>query len=364
MLGFFKQNRLHARCRARACHAYGGMGMATIKDVAALAGVSLSTVSIVANGRAKQRNISQATQERVLDAMREVGYRPSVAARKLRGGKERRQLTVFWADDFREIMLARFLKGLHAKLEQCGVELDVGVETYRNGELSRVGALCGAPTFDAAIIANASPDDLAFLAEMKPLAPMVLYNRELEGYASVVVDDAEVGAMAAQRAVAWLGGRDNGERLPVVCLRAPAAFEGMLIREEAFCAGLRDAVSCLFAPSDAVAMGVLHRCWELGIRVPNDMGVISVGNGAVEYAEHACPPLTCVSIPMEEMQGTASCFWGTRLALCPPRTARACAAYPRACASAHPCSAAAIGALIVREVDAVLFCKRNHCGVA
>ena len=77
-------------------------------------------------------------------------------------------------------MLARFLKGLHAKLEQCGVELDVGVETYRNGELSRVGALCGAPTFDAAIIANASPDDLAFLAEMKPLAPMVLYNRELE----------------------------------------------------------------------------------------------------------------------------------------------------------------------------------------
>ena len=89
--------------------------MATIKDVAALAGVSLSTVSIVANGRAKQRNISQVTQERVLDAMREVGYRPSVAARKLRGGKERRQLTVFWADDFREIMLARFLKGLHAK---------------------------------------------------------------------------------------------------------------------------------------------------------------------------------------------------------------------------------------------------------
>ena len=70
--------------------------MATIKDVAALAGVSLSTVSIVANGRAKQRNISQVTQERVLDAMREVGYRPSVAARKLRGGKERRQLTVFW----------------------------------------------------------------------------------------------------------------------------------------------------------------------------------------------------------------------------------------------------------------------------
>lgn len=322
------------------------MGMATIKDVAALAGVSLSTVSIVANGRAKQRNISQVTQERVLDAMREVGYRPSVAARKLRGGKERRQLTVFWADDFREIMLARFLKGLHVKLEQTGVELDVGVETYRNGELSRVGALCGVPTFDAAIIANAAPDDLAFLSEMKPLAPMVLYNRELEGYASVVVDDAEVGAMAAKRATAWLDERGNGEQRPVACLRAPAAFEGMLIREEAFCAGLRDAghevidiavaensaqggyealasitpgaVSCLFAPSDAVAMGVLHRCWERGVRVPDDMGIISVGNGAVEYAEHACPPLTCVSIPMEEMAGHCLELLGDAVGFAPP----------------------------------------------
>lgn len=305
--------------------------MATIKDVAALAGVSLSTVSIVANGRAKERNISEATQGRVLDAMREVGYRPSIAARKLRGGKNRKQLTVFWADDFREIMLARFLKGLHTKLEQSGVELDVGVETYRNGGLSHVGALCGAPTFDAAIIANAAPDDLAFLGSLKPLAPMVLYNRELEGYASVVVDDAEVGAMAARKAAAWLDDRKESDRYLAVCLRVPAAFEGMLIREEAFCAGMRDAghavinievdensaqggygaledislgsVSCLFAPSDAVAMGVLHRCWELGIKIPNDMGVISVGNGAIEYAEHACPPLTCVSIPMEEMAG-------------------------------------------------------------
>lgn len=304
--------------------------MATIKDVAALAGVSLSTVSIVANGKGGQRNISKATQERVIWAMREVGYRPSIAARKLRGGSERRQLTVFWADDFREIMLARFLRGLHAHIERLQLDVDLGVETYRPGELAHVGALQGAPTFDAAIVANAAPDDLSYLATMAPLAPIVLYNRELPGYPSVVVDDVEVGKSAAAHVVRWLASRETATG-PVACLRAPIAFEGMLVREEAFCEAIRaaghevvsvpvgensarggyeawgamppDAVSCLFAPSDAVAMGVLHRCWERGVRVPDDLGVISVGNGSVEHAEHACPPLTCVSIPMEDMAG-------------------------------------------------------------
>ena len=65
-------------------------------------------------------------------------------------------------------------------------------------------------------------------------------------------------------------------------------------------------------------MGVLHRCWELGIRVPDDMGVISVGNGAVEYAEHACPPLTCVSIPMEEMAGHCLELLGGAVGFAPP----------------------------------------------
>lgn len=305
--------------------------MATMKDVAALAGVSLSTVSIVANGKSIERSISRETRDRVLQAMHEVGYRPSIAARKLRGGKERRQLTVFWADDFRDIMLARFLRGLHAAIDRLGLELDVGVETYRTGELSHVGALQGAPTFDAAIIANASADDLGYLLHIKPLASMVLYNRELEGYSSVVVDDIGIGKLAAAHVLDWIESRGGGDGRPVACLRAPIAFEGMLVREQAFAdhirgAGYRvidvvvtentaqggydawsktapDDAMCLFAPSDVIAMGVLHRCWDLGISVPSNVGVIAVGNGAVEYAEHACPPLTCVSIPMEEMAG-------------------------------------------------------------
>ena len=58
--------------------------MATIREVAAKAGVSLSTVSIIINGQAQERKISPATCKRVWDAVRELDYQPNIAARKLR----------------------------------------------------------------------------------------------------------------------------------------------------------------------------------------------------------------------------------------------------------------------------------------
>ena len=53
----------------------------TIKDVARRAGVSIATVSYVLN---KSASVSEVTRARVLDAVAELGYRPSAVARGLR----------------------------------------------------------------------------------------------------------------------------------------------------------------------------------------------------------------------------------------------------------------------------------------
>lgn len=314
--------------------------MATIKTVAALAGVSLSTVSIIANGRGDERKISPATQERVRAAMRELGYVPNMAARRLRDGARRKLITLFWADDFREAMLARFLKGLHAAIESVDAEVDVSVTSYRSGCLSDVQALAtSSPAFDGAIVANANESDLAFLRDYKSLAPIVLYNRELDGYASASVSDEEIGRVAAdlvQEALenchAPMSGelRDCDVRAGVVaCLSAPRVFSGMAVREETFLErvgsfGARGVIvalpentarggyeaaraldlgniRCVFAPSDTVAIGFLRGCAERGVRIPQDLGVVAVGNGLPEYARYSSPPLTCVDVPMEQM---------------------------------------------------------------
>lgn len=59
--------------------------MATIKDVAKQAGVSVTTVSIIINGKAEERKISAATQDGCR-AMR-VSYQPNLAAERLRSRK-------------------------------------------------------------------------------------------------------------------------------------------------------------------------------------------------------------------------------------------------------------------------------------
>ena len=58
--------------------------MTTIKDIAELANVSATTVSLILNGKAKERRITEATIKRVTDAMKELDYKPNLSARRLR----------------------------------------------------------------------------------------------------------------------------------------------------------------------------------------------------------------------------------------------------------------------------------------
>ena len=62
---------------------------ATAKDVAERAGVARPTVSAVLNGAKSGTSVSSATRERILEAARELGYRPNLAARSTRSGKSR-----------------------------------------------------------------------------------------------------------------------------------------------------------------------------------------------------------------------------------------------------------------------------------
>lgn len=58
-----------------------------ISDIAKALGVSTTTVSFVLNGRAKEKRLSDALAKRVMDYVREVGYKPNELAKSLRTGK-------------------------------------------------------------------------------------------------------------------------------------------------------------------------------------------------------------------------------------------------------------------------------------
>ena len=68
--------------------------MVTIKQIAQEVGISSSTVSIVLGGKAAERKISTATQEKIFAAAARLGYQPNMAARSLRGGSGANELVV------------------------------------------------------------------------------------------------------------------------------------------------------------------------------------------------------------------------------------------------------------------------------
>ena len=298
--------------------------MPTIKDVAKLAGTSVSTVSIVLNGKTTERKISQSTQERVRRAIAELGYTPNHGARSLRAATRKPIIALFWAMDWRSVMLARFLQGIELEMTQRNAPCEVVVQPYPPGHLSAHQALAGVPAFDALIIGNADEHDLDYLANHPISAPVVLYNRRLDGYSWAAVDDREVGRLAAEalqscrhiamltaqttfsgltiRENAFSGHLASGARTTIIDLDAmtpDAGYHALRARPDLLCG--TDACDAVFAPSDSVAFGAMRACAEAGARIPQDIQVLAVGNGIPEYAAYSVPSLSTIEIPIEEM---------------------------------------------------------------
>lgn len=309
--------------------------MSSIKDVAKRAGVSLSTVSIIVNGKAEERKISKATQERVRQAMTDLNYYPNISAKKLkRGYADKLIIALFWTFDFRKGMMSRFFSGLQEKIQVMQANSSIFIYPYTNGELYREAENFDGSHFHAAIVANASKEDLQFLEELDTVIPIILYNRFSERFSSVNMNDTLIGQLAADHLY------QKGYRNPFI-LGSHVNFPGASMRREAFFAQMStygitipdenirnvtnsiaggaefiyehdmtgdriQSIDSFLCDSDAIALGLIHALQQYAIPVPETIGIIAIGNGDPQYTKYSNPSLTVINIPMEQM--AASCY--------------------------------------------------------
>ncbi len=301
--------------------------MSTIREVAKLAGVSLSTVSIVINGQASVRKITPETCQKVWDAVRQLDYKPNIAARKLRrsDAADLTTIVLFWANDFRTTMLSRFLQGMQRQLSENS-NIEINVMTYVSGQLSRQRAFFEERRFHGVIVANASEEDLAFLEENELPFPVVLYNRESNRYSCVTVDEAEMGRKAAEELLkrghhniciltsgggyAYMRQRDEGVQDAYAKAGYPVYSDRILMTESSLAGGaaacrraLDAMIPCtaFYCASDAIALGALRTLHDRKIQVPEQMSLISIGNGEPAFAAYSIPALSNIYLPMEDM---------------------------------------------------------------
>lgn len=303
--------------------------MASIREIARLANVSQGTASIVLSGKGKQYRISDATQQRIFAAAREMNYQPNISARRLRSGGETVLpiIALFWALDTRTVLMGRFLKGFQQTIAAIEGDYELLIQPYEGTRLDAVQSLVTGTRFNGAIIANATEADEAYLEEAQLQVPIVLYQRNSTKYATVNVNNYGSGEEIA-RLFASRGHRSVGAILPNISSKASnlrrdgylakAAELGLVVPEkhilyaeyserggyEAACRLLEEGgtpPTALFVISDQMAVGALAAFHQFGCPVPGQIEV--VGHDDDEVSQFTIPALTTVHLPVEEMAG-------------------------------------------------------------
>lgn len=313
---------------------------ATVKDVAARAGVSAATVSRVLSG---DYPVSTATRAKVQRAVRDLDYVANAQARALKGSGPK--MVAFVLEDVTGPSFAFVAKGVEQQATAegrlclvCTTHGDPGrelaiVEAMREQQADAV-ILVGGGTFGDDYRTRMT--DFARSLE-KAGSRLVLAGRPPLGGdvpATVVEYDNESGAYGmtsyllsqGHREIVFLGGHPENttcaDRLAGFT-RAHRAYglppgsyvPGEFTRESGYAqtrALLASGATftAIFAATDMVAAGTMRALREAGIRMPDDVSV--VGYDDIPLAEDVVPALTTVHVPTEELGRTA-----VRLALHP-----------------------------------------------
>jgi LacI family transcriptional regulator len=183
----------------------------TMKDVAALAGVAIKTVSRVMNG---DPTVTPDLAARVRDAAGKLGYRPNLTASSLRRGDRRTATIGLLLDDVANPFSAALLRAVEDEARQRRVQILIGSldeDPDRERELAITLIDRGV---DGLVIAPAAPDQSYLVAERKLGIRVVFLDREPRFLdADAVVSDNRHGAIAAvdhlrsfgHRRIAYLG---------------------------------------------------------------------------------------------------------------------------------------------------------------
>ncbi len=284
------------------------MRRTTIRDVAALAGVSTATVSRALGSPA---SVGTETRARVMDAVRTSGYRVNRAARDLR--RARAGAVLVLVPNLANPFFSAILAAIGDVCAEAGLTVQVADTVRGNARLSDLahdGRADGVILLDGA----QPPEIIAGLG-----LPLVTACEWIPGLATPGCRiDNVAAARLAVRHLLDLGHRNvahvAGPQGNVLSIARREGFHdlvgaGAVIAGDFSLASGAEAArrwarmdrrpTGIFCASDEMALGFIAECAAMGVRVPEEVSV--VGFDDIELSRHFIPPLTTIHQPRAEL---------------------------------------------------------------
>ena len=300
--------------------------MATISEVADLAGVSLATVSRVLNGSDK---VAPKTLEKVNAGMKELGYRPNSHARSL-ASNQSNSIGLMLAE-LDGPYYGPIMAGVERALRQHHKHLLIASshateQDEREGIDFLLDRRC-----DALILLSEALTDDELIEISRQKIPVILLNRFIPEVLDkcVFLDNELSGRQATQhlidqghKKIACVTGplwkkdaRDRLQGYRLTLAQNGIKFDERMVVEGNFNeSGGIDAVkkltlrqqdyTAIFSCNDEMAAGIIETLRLQGIKVPEDISVI--GHDDVNFAYYMAPKLSTIRFPIQEMAITAT----------------------------------------------------------
>lgn len=292
--------------------------MATLKDVAREAGLTVGTVSRILNNRGY---ISSNAREKVDEAMEKLNYRPNEVARSLHG-KSTNTIGLI-VPHIRHPYFAEMISNLENQAYKKGYKILLcNSQSIQEKEKEYIDIITGNRAAGL-ILCSGTVDTKVF---QRVDIPVITMERFLDnGTACVECDNKQGGELAARKLIACgcknllhvgtigtipMPADMRTEGFREICQKKNITFVEVSTEEEQYNDLKYDELlesmlikypetDGMFLSSDVMAAQALQMCRKLGLSVPEDMKI--VGFDDVNIASLTTPQLTTVHQPVKEM---------------------------------------------------------------
>jgi len=308
---------------------------ASLADVAAMAGVSTGTVSRTLS---RPEMISEETRERVMRAVEQLGYVANGAARAL---AMRRSHTIgavvlkFGSSNFSQVV-----EGLESEVARKGYTLLLSAPVPDGKtEFAALAAMLARGVDAIALLGFEDLEETRGILARYPVPYAHLWANPASGGHCIGLDEARNGQIALAHAsdlghtrIGLIWGQVEGplryrsrQRLQGVmaaaqergvtivhesCVHTEHGFEqGLQAAEKVLAAGT--GITAILCASDYLAVGAMRGLQQNGIRVPDDISVISFNDN--DFSAYVNPPLTTVHLPIRQVGMKAGHYLLSRL---------------------------------------------------